>query len=428
MAGIGDNATDPVSEAVAPNILSGHVAPGTLKKKLPKCSVDTLQYKGKYKFPYDLRHIRRKETVDKKGHTSHVEVPNPDVKQGSEPDISSESSLSEPDISSQSSLLGASLNNEPPNNTADAEPQLLPKSVNTLQLIQDPGRQSPDSHQQVRGGGLTSVRDFQGHSCVPTQGRGVSSGRWVHPGGGGRNHDNKLPPLCQGHLKSNNNRTPPLSHLHPEDNSPKVLTKSSRLPSTWREVRYEILFLVRRLFDIDLSSINRPEKLTTKMDSFIYQCLCGAVDDDSYTFICRYEDRGYDAFKFLDRVNNICNKDSYQCMYWRAVNGCPPIYNVCGYPDHRYLCQGQSIIRQHTHTPSVGQGNTETPSQGRGGTPIQNNNIDAAADRYIQMSCARCLSNDGTHTAKDCHSISYCHKCGNWSHLTSECRGVYSCK
>ena len=276
-------------------------------------------------------------------------------------------------------------------------------------------------------GGLTSVRDFQGHCCAP-QGRGVS-GHLEHPRGGGGNHSNKPPPsLCQGHSKRNNNRTPPLSYLHPEDNSPKIITKSSRVPSTWREVRYEILFLVKQFFDIDLSLINRPEKLTSKMDYFIYQCLCRAVDEDSYTLICRHEDHGYDAFRFLDRVYNICNRDSYQCLYWRAANGFPPIYNVCDYPDCKYLNQGQPIIRQHTHNPSMGQDHTESSSQGRGGTSIHNNNIDATADRYTQTSCARCLSNDGTHTAKDCNSKSYCQRCGNWSHETSECRGVYSCK
>ena len=145
------------------------------------------------------------------------------------------------------------------------------------------------------------------------------------------------------------------------------------------------------------------------MDSYIYQCLCRAVDGDSYVLICRHEDLGYNAFKFLDLVSDICNNDPYQSMFWRAANGYPQISNVCIYPDCRYLSQGHGIIRDHTCTPSVGQGRTEPPSQGRGGTPNQNNNTDAAVDRYTQISCARCLSNDNTHTAKDCHSMSYCH-------------------
>ena len=122
------------------------------------------------------------------------------------------------------------------------------------------------------------------------------------------------------------------------------------------------------------------------------------------------------------------NEYMHQYMSRSTNNGYPQIYNVCDYPDCKYLNQGQSTIRQHTHTPSVGQGYTEHSFQGRGGVPIPNNNIGAATDSYIQMSCERCLSNDGTHTAKNCHSRSYCDKCGNWSHLSSECRGVYSCK
>ena len=76
-----------------------------------------------------------------------------------------------------------------------------------------------------------------------------------------------------------------------------------------------MLFLIRRLFDIDLSSIKRPDRLTPKMDSHIYQCLRRAVDGDSYDLICRHEDLGYNAFKFLDLINDICNKDPYQCMF-----------------------------------------------------------------------------------------------------------------
>ena len=37
MAANVDDATDPVSKAVALNIVSGHVAAGTLNKELPKC-------------------------------------------------------------------------------------------------------------------------------------------------------------------------------------------------------------------------------------------------------------------------------------------------------------------------------------------------------------------------------------------------------
>ena len=131
----------------------------------------------------------------------------------------------------------------------------------------------------------------------------------------------------------------------------------------------------------------------------------------------------------LEENRNISrNEYMHQYMSRSTNNGYPQIYNVCDYPDYKYLNQGQSIIRQHTHTPSVGQGYTEHSFQGRGGVPIPNNNIGAATDSYIQMSCERCVSNDGTHTAKNCHSRSYCDKCGNWSHLRSECRGVYSCK
>ena len=139
-----DDATDPVSKAVALNIVTGHVAPGTLKKEeLPECSVDTLQYRGKYKFPYDLLNIRRNNNVeyDKENITTHAVALNNDLEQGSEDDISSESSL-----------LRAS---------TDTEPGL---------------------QQQVHGGDLTNVPDSQGHSCAP-QGHDVSNDNCVHTGG-----------------------------------------------------------------------------------------------------------------------------------------------------------------------------------------------------------------------------------------------------
>ena len=62
-------------------IISGHVAPETLQKDLPKFSEETLQYKGKYKFPYELLHVRKRKTDDKENLTSHMEVSNIDLEQ-----------------------------------------------------------------------------------------------------------------------------------------------------------------------------------------------------------------------------------------------------------------------------------------------------------------------------------------------------------
>ena len=58
---------------------------------------------------------------------------------------------------------------------------------------------------------------------------------------------------------------------------PQDLPKFSGEQNAWDKFRCEILFLIRQLFDIDLSSIERPEKLTPKMDSYIYHCLCRAI-------------------------------------------------------------------------------------------------------------------------------------------------------
>ena len=155
MAANVDDATDPVSKAVALNISTGHVAPGTLKNKLPECSVDTLQYGGKYKFPYELLHIRRDDECDRESLTPHVETLNSDLEQ-----------CSETDISSESSLLRASINHEPPNDMADTEPGL---------------------HQQVRGGGgparLRQTTALRG--AVGPQGQG---GAELHALAGRRGH------------------------------------------------------------------------------------------------------------------------------------------------------------------------------------------------------------------------------------------------
>ena len=87
-------------------------------------------------------------------------------------------------------------------------------------------------------------------------------------------------------------------HTFPQD-----LPKFSGTESGWDKFKCEFLFLIKLLCGIDLSVIVRPgpDKLSPDMDSFIYHCLCRAIDDTSYYLICRHKNKGWDAFTFLDK-------------------------------------------------------------------------------------------------------------------------------
>ena len=38
------------------------------------------------------------------------------------------------------------------------------------------------------------------------------------------------------------------------------------------------------------------------------------------------------------------------------------------------------------------------------------------------ISCGRCLSRNNSHSASNCHSVTYCNVCNNWSHSYSNCK------
>ena len=72
--------------------------------------------------------------------------------------------------------------------------------------------------------------------------------------------------------------------------------------------------------------------------------------------------------------------------------------------------QEPSQVQGHTPNHALGQ------VQGQGNT-TQN----PSPPRPI-ISCKRCLSGNGLHSAKNCPSITYCHFCNNWSHNSNNCR------
>ena len=79
---------------------------------------------------------------------------------------------------------------------------------------------------------------------------------------------------------------------------------------------------------------------------------------------------------------------------------------------------------------------TQTATQGRGGgglgstTAAQGQGYASAPrpqhqssykDNRPPISCKRCLSRKGTHTAENCPVMKYCDHCKNGSHMTIEC-------
>ena len=88
-------------------------------------------------------------------------------------------------------------------------------------------------------------------------------------------------------------------HTFPQD-----LPKFNGTENGWDKFKCEFLFLMKLLCGIDLSVIVRPgpDELTPDMDSYIYHCLCRAINEKSYYLIYRHENKGWDAFTFLNQT------------------------------------------------------------------------------------------------------------------------------
>ena len=88
-------------------------------------------------------------------------------------------------------------------------------------------------------------------------------------------------------------------HIFPQD-----LPKFNGTENGWDKFKCEFIFLMKLFCGFDLSTAVRPgpDELTEDMDSYIYHCLCRAINEKSYHLICRHENKRYDAFFFLNKT------------------------------------------------------------------------------------------------------------------------------
>ena len=92
-------------------------------------------------------------------------------------------------------------------------------------------------------------------------------------------------------------------HIFPQD-----LPKFNGTEGGWDKFKCEFMFLIKLFLEFDLSAALSaavrpgPDELTEDMDSYIYHCLCRAINEKSYHLICRHENKGYDAFVFLNKT------------------------------------------------------------------------------------------------------------------------------
>ena len=92
-------------------------------------------------------------------------------------------------------------------------------------------------------------------------------------------------------------------HIFPQD-----LPKFNGTEGGWDKFKCEFMFLIKLFLEFDLSAALSaavrpgPDELTEDMDSYIYHCLCRAINEKSYHLICRHENKGYDAFFFLNQT------------------------------------------------------------------------------------------------------------------------------
>ena len=92
-------------------------------------------------------------------------------------------------------------------------------------------------------------------------------------------------------------------HIFPQD-----MPKFNGTEGGWDKFRCEFIFLIKYFLGFDLSKATSeatrpgPDVLTEDIDSYIYHCLCRAINEKSYHHICRHENKGYDAFVFLNKT------------------------------------------------------------------------------------------------------------------------------
>ena len=91
-------------------------------------------------------------------------------------------------------------------------------------------------------------------------------------------------------------------HIFPQD-----LPKFNDTEDGWDKFSCEFIYLIKLVLEFDLSAALSggvrpgPNELTEEMDSYIYHCLCRAINVKSYSLICRHMNKGYDAFVFLNK-------------------------------------------------------------------------------------------------------------------------------